>query len=414
MINALLFGLALAVAGPVAVFGLEVLVALWPRRARSAPALAADTRLAVLIPAHNEAAVIEGTLKTLLPTVPAGGRVLVVADNCTDATAAIARQCGADVVERLDATRRGKGFALEFGIQHLKTDPPAVVVFLDADCRVAADTIGLLGAAAIEQQRPVQGLNLCDPAKDGDRFQFVSGLAFRFKNLVRTIGLSRLAGLCHLTGTGMALPWQLVTTSQLASSNVVEDMQLGIDLALAGRPALFLPEARVDSPLPQCRSAVRTQRTRWEHGHLRTLLTQAPRLFGLALAHRRGDLLWLALDLAIPPLSLLTLAVFAANLVCSVVWLMGGTPVPMGIAATGGMVLVLSVLAGWSAYCREVVPLTAILAAPWYAAVKLPIYLAFLWKRQSQWIRTARAPAIVRQQSTEYSVPGTPQEHPTP
>ena len=118
------------------------------------------------------------------------------------------------------------------------------------------------------------GLNLCDPDPHGSVLQIVSGLAFRFKNLVRTLGLVRLAGLNHLTGTGMALPWSLVERVKLADGNVVEDMQLGIDLALAGTPPLFLPEARVDSPLPQQKAAATTQRTRWEHGHLKTLLTQ--------------------------------------------------------------------------------------------------------------------------------------------
>jgi cellulose synthase/poly-beta-1,6-N-acetylglucosamine synthase-like glycosyltransferase len=258
----------------------------------------------VAIPAHNEQVVIEATLKALMPTLPAGSRVLVVADNCTDTTATIARRCGAEAIERFDPDRRGKGFALDFGIRHLAADPPDAIVFLDADCRVAQNTVRLLAAAAIASGRPVQGRNLCDPDPRGGALQMISGLAFRFKNLVRALGLARLADTCHLTGTGMALPWQLAERARLADGNVVEDMQLGIDLTLAGHPPLFVPEARVDSPLPQQRAAARTQRTRWEHGHLRTLLVQSPRLVGLAIRHRRLSLLALALDLAIPPLSL--------------------------------------------------------------------------------------------------------------
>jgi Glycosyl transferase family group 2 len=120
-----------------------------------------------------------------------------------------------------------------------RKDPPDVVVFLDADCRVASDTVRLLAAAAMETQRPVQGLNLCDPDPSGSVLQLVSGLAFRFKNLARTLGLVRLTGMFHLTGTGMALPWKLVEQAKLAHGNVVEDMQVGIDFALAGHPPLF-------------------------------------------------------------------------------------------------------------------------------------------------------------------------------
>jgi len=343
-----------------------------------------------LIPAHDEQTVIAGTLQTLLPTVPAGGRVLVVADNCSDGTAALARQLGAEVIERQDADRRGKGFALDFGLRHLRQDPPDVVVFLDADCRVAADTVQLLATAAVSTRRPIQGLNLCDPYPQGSVLQMVSGLAFRFKNLVRTLGLVRLAGLNHLTGTGMALPWQIFAEAKLADANVVEDMQLGIDLILAGKPPLFVPEARVDSPLPQQRAGARTQRTRWEHGHLRTLLVQAPRLLLLAIHRRRLDLLWLAWDLSIPPLSLLVLSLATLTAISALTWMAGGSALPLIITAASLALLAIAVLLGWARFCYQQVPLWAVLAAPFYAAAKAPIYAAFLIRRQRQWVRTER------------------------
>jgi cellulose synthase/poly-beta-1,6-N-acetylglucosamine synthase-like glycosyltransferase len=410
--NLLLLLMALAVSVPVAIVCLEVLLSVLPRRLNDLPQAPRLVRLTVLIPAHNEQSVIESTLLTLLPTVPLGSRVLVVADNCTDLTATIAREGGAEVVERTDYLHRGKGFALDFGLRHLSHDPPDAVVFLDADCRVARNTVRVLAAAAVATQRPIQGLNLCDPDKCGSVLQLVSGFAFRFKNLVRTLGLVRLAGQCYLTGTGMALPWPLIEKTKFATANVVEDMQLGIDLALAGRPPLFLPEARVDSPLPQAPSAARTQRTRWEHGHLKTLLTQSPRLLILALRHRRLGLLWLALDLAIPPLSLFALTLAATTFISAAAWLLGASVLPLFIVAAAGSVLAISVLIGWAAHCREQVPLWAILAAPAYAATKLPIYLAFLFKRQQQWIRTARDAARCMPPSTEYSLLSTKEKRP--
>jgi cellulose synthase/poly-beta-1,6-N-acetylglucosamine synthase-like glycosyltransferase len=389
-LSVLLSILALVVSLPAAMFCLEVLMALLPRKRYDSYSLPADARLVVLIPAHNEQAVIEATLRTLLPTMPDGSHILVVADNCSDATALIARDCSAQAIERHDTERRGKGFALDFGLGHLSLDPPDAVVFLDADCRVAADTVRLLGAAAVATQRPVQGLNLCDPDLRGSTLQIVSGLAFRFKNLVRTLGLVRLAGLSHLTGTGMALPWPLIKTTKFADGNVVEDMQLGIDLALVGKSPLFLPEARVDSPLPQQRAAARTQRTRWEHGHLKTILSQSPRLAGLAVKHRRLDLFWLALDLAIPPLSLLVTGLASVTLIAAIAWLLGASAAPITILLATFSFVTVAVFAGWAAHCRRQVPLLALLSAPLYALAKLPIYLAFLVKRQRQWVRTER------------------------
>jgi hypothetical protein len=200
----------------------------------------------------------------------------------------------------------------------------------------------------------------------------------------------RLARLNYLTGTGMALPWKLVEQAKLASGNVVEDMQLGLDFALTGSSPIFLPEARVDSPLPQQRAAARTQRTRWEHGHIRTLLTQVPRLFTLAIRHRRFDLLCLAMDLAIPPLSLLVLTMVAGTAIATGAWLAGASLWPLALLAAANTALGLAVLVGWTVHCRRQVPLWALVAAPLYAAAKLPIYLAFLIKRQQQWVRTER------------------------
>ncbi len=392
LLDVLLIAVALALCVPVAIFCLEVFLAVVSRRQDTLPVLPPNARVAVLIPAHDEAQVIEATLRTLIPTLPSGSRVLVVADNCSDSTATIAQRCGAEAIERHDKSRRGKGFALDFGIRHLASNLPDCVVFLDADCRVSYDTVRLLAAAAVATGRPVQGLNLCDPDPQATPQQMISGLAFRFKNLVRTVGLSRLADLNHLSGTGMALPWRLVSQLKLADGNVVEDMQLGIDLAIAGTPATFLPAARVDSPLPKQRAAARTQRTRWEHGHLKTLLTQAPRLLRLAVIRRRLDLAWLALDLVIPPLALLVLSLGIIVALAAVSWLDDGPVVPLVISCSAMGSLAAAVIAGWTVFCRQQVPLVALLAAPLYIAAKLPIYLAFLVKRQQQWVRTGRDP----------------------
>lgn len=390
-VNILLISTAVIIAVPAAMFCLEVLLALVFRpRAKQNNEQTSVPKFAVLIPAHNEQAVIQKTLQTLLPTIPAGNRVVVVADNCSDSTAAIARQCGAIAVERFDTTRRGKGFALDFGISHLAEDPPEVVVFLDADCRVDDNTATGLAAAARQSGCPVQGLNLCDPDPRGGVLQAVSGLAFRFKNLVRPLGLTRLIGMTHLTGTGMALPWTLVNRAQVASSNVVEDMQLGIDLAISGYRTQFVPTARVNSPLPQQRAAATTQRTRWEHGHLRTLFTQVPRLFLRALATRRLFLLVLALDLAIPPLSLLVMGMVAFCLLALLSWVLGASQWPAVIAGSALLSIAGCVAVGWFVYCRRQIPLRALILAPFYALWKVPLYAAFLWRRQQQWVRTAR------------------------
>src|SRR5215831_6708425 len=93
-------------------------------------------RTAVLIPAHNEGAGILPTIRDVQAQLGPHDRILVVADNCTDDTAAIVQGAGVEVIVRADPARRGKGYALEFGVRHLSLNPPDVVVIMDADCRL--------------------------------------------------------------------------------------------------------------------------------------------------------------------------------------------------------------------------------------------------------------------------------------
>src|SRR5438105_1471528 len=97
-----------------AVLTVEALAALLPRRRRPAAA-ACRPRCAVLVPAHDEEAGVGRTLEAVRAQLAPGDRVLVVADNCADRTAAVAAAAGADVAERRDPARRGKGYALDFG-----------------------------------------------------------------------------------------------------------------------------------------------------------------------------------------------------------------------------------------------------------------------------------------------------------
>ena len=125
MLNLLsgLLGLAvLLVLVPTLVLFTQVVLACLPAPARVARQ-GARARVAVLVPAHNEATLIASTLASIRPQLREGDQLLVVADNCTDQTANLARAAGAHVVERQDQQRRGKGYALDFGVQHLRQSP---------------------------------------------------------------------------------------------------------------------------------------------------------------------------------------------------------------------------------------------------------------------------------------------------
>ncbi|MES2182639.1 MAG: glycosyltransferase family 2 protein, partial [Pseudomonadota bacterium] len=188
-----------------------------------------DARIAVLIPAHNESTGIIATLDSIKPQLKLTDRLIVVADNCSDDTGAIAAANGAEVVERHDTANRGKGFALDFGIRYLSHNPLDVVIIIDADCILAANGLKPLAAYALHHGRPIQALDLMY-AKATDLRSKIAEFAWCVKNHVRPLGYAKLGLPCQLMGTGMAFPWHTISSADIANGSIVEDMKLGIDL----------------------------------------------------------------------------------------------------------------------------------------------------------------------------------------
>ena len=386
-----LFTIAIVLLVPIATFFWECLAALLPQtQPIAAPTTQAIPRTVILVPAHNEAAGIYPVLKDLLPQLTDRDRLIVIADNCTDDTAAIARSTGATVIERQNADQRGKGYALNYGMDYLADDPPDVVTIVDADCLIQPGSLAEIAALAMAQQRPIQALYLLEQPADPKPRDGVSAFAFKMKNLVRPKGLHRLGFGCLLTGTGMAFPWQSLRNAKLASGNIVEDMQLGIDLTIAGQPPYFCETATVIGLLPQQDTAATSQRTRWEHGHLQTLLTQVPALLKQAIAKQRLDLAVLALDLAVPPLSLLVMLWLGITAIAVAVAVLTNLWFPVVLLAIEGLLLITATLAAWAKFGRTELPAGTLIAIPLYMLWKIPLYLKFLIRPQTKWVRTDR------------------------
>ena len=349
--------------------------------------------VAVLIPAHNEEAGIARTVTSIVSQLASSDYVLVVADNCGDATAVIAAAAGARVSSRASEDSRGKGFALQHGMGIIAGDRRQVVVVVDADTIVMPGTINHLAAQAILTGSPVQAINLLDAPAAAGLLSRVSAFAFLFKNFVRPLGFWRLGLPCQLLGTGMAFPYELLATAKLGTADIVEDMGLGIDLAAAGRPALLCPQARVVGELPLGREASLKQRTRWEHGHLHTLVRRALPLAISGLRSRRLGTVLLALDLAVPPLAFLVVLQLGIVAVCIAAAMAGFGWVPVGVATAGCVATVAAVMWGWVCFGRGVISLAELALVPIYVAWKLPLYFRFFGKRETKWVRTARQPA---------------------
>ncbi|HMA93849.1 MAG TPA: glycosyltransferase family 2 protein [Polyangiaceae bacterium] len=385
------FGAGSCLLLPSGVFAFECAAATFARES-SIGGVGRRPRLCIMVPAHDEAQGIVATLRGLKAQLSEGDRLLVIADNCSDNTAELARSAGATVIERADAQRRGKGYAISYGLEHLAVDPPEVVILVDADCEISAGAIDTLARVALNRQRPVQAEYLLEMPRTATPLLSISSLAFLVRNRVRPLGLKMAGFPCHLTGTGMAFPFDQLREAPALGDHLVEDLVMGLEMALSGHAPLFCAEAKVRSILPERTEAARAQRTRWEHGQLSTLLSHGPRLLAESIRQRRPELAVLALDLAVPPLALLTSGLATSLIASGVVGALARKPMLAMMPSMLGLVLIgAGTLAAWFRHGRDRVSLSALALAPLYVAWKIPLYVSLAVRgRQKAWVRTER------------------------
>lgn len=390
-ISQLLIGAGWLLATPVmlltAVFTTETLLGLRKPRHRAFPE-SGGGRLVILIPAHNEAQGIRPVLIDVLRQLPAATEVMVVADNCNDDTAQVARSLNVAVVERFDNDRRGKGFALDFGRHCLAHDPPDCVIVLDADCTPAPGSLEQMWKASRTFDAPVQAANLLRPDTSAPIIVQVSNFAFYIKNFIRQSGLQRLGVPALLNGTGMAFPWRVFASASLATDSLAEDLQLGLELVRGGEDVIFLPSALVTSEAASA-TATLTQRSRWEAGFLEMAKTKGFPLLFEGLRRNRWALIWTGLHLLTPPLTLLLFVNFIVLGVASAAALSGYNSVLIALCLVQG-VAACALGAAWLKGGRAYLTPSAAARLPVYLIWKALLYLKLARNTPRQWIRTAR------------------------
>lgn len=346
-------------------------------------------RVGLLIPAHNEEKGIQQTIAALKPQLSADDQLIVIADNCSDQTAKLAEQASAVVIERFNQTNKGKGYALDYGIKHLSSMAPEVLVIVDADCIVAEDFIEKVTKACIAMNRPVQVDYLMEFPGERSIKQKIIEFAWTVKNKVRPTGYKMLGFPCQLMGTGMAFLWEDITKCNIASGNIVEDMQLGLDLAAMRKAPYYLADTNVSSFFPTSDEGVEAQRKRWEHGHIGVILNGLP-LAIKALMTANIKLFMQILDLIVPPLALLMMLVLASMVFSGLIYVFYGGILTLLYAVSLFALLSLSIFIAWVGYGKHIVTLKELLYAPFILLMKLPLYLGFIFNRQAEWVRSKR------------------------
>lgn len=391
MIDVLEFILTLASLAaflPAFFFAVETAAALSPGRRFHPPDKLAGP-VAVIVPAHNESALVAATLADIKAQIRPGDRIIVVADNCTDDTAEIARDVGAEVLIRDDPDRRGKGYALQFALDSLRAAPPAIVAFLDADCRLEPDAFQKITDTAASAGQPVQALYLMIAPPGAPARLAVAAFAWIVMNRVRMRGLYKLADVTRFTGSGMAAPWWIMERLDLASGEIVEDLALSFALARSGAPALLREDAVVTSLFPLVETAAIKQRARWEHGSLEMMWTRGPALLVEGVFRADLRLIALALDLFIPPLTVLA-ALIAGTIVLTAFGLLAGVVFPFALSLVSAVLFGAALAAAWAGFGRQVLPPAAFVGVGRFIADKIGVYGRSGRRSAQNWTRTER------------------------
>jgi cellulose synthase/poly-beta-1,6-N-acetylglucosamine synthase-like glycosyltransferase len=363
-------------------------------RAAQAAAPSARFRFAVLIPAHDEEAMLGTLLESLAALAYPKDRttVCVVADNCSDGTAKLARDAGwVRVYERFDAEKRGKGYALNWLLEQLEADQVAydACVVLDADSVVDPAFLQAMerelasGAQALQAYNGV--LNTSDAPSAALRW-----LALALVNHVRPLGRNALGSTSTLTGNGMCLRRDLLRRHPWQAFGIGEDYQYYLTLVEQGERARYVPEAVVRSEMPTTFAQMKTQDVRWEStvGGQSTWRI-ALRLLKAGLVHRDLVRLEAMAELLTPPLSLLVGGCALLVLGSLALWFLPGLLVSLALVA--GLAVYLSAPLYLLHPPRAVY--RALLHAPGFVLWKLWVYLALRRskKHTSEWVRTSRS-----------------------
>jgi cellulose synthase/poly-beta-1,6-N-acetylglucosamine synthase-like glycosyltransferase len=390
-IESLFLALVILLALPVTIFVLQILVALPPYK-NKAVAINKRPSIVVLIPAHNESTGMAPTLASVKSQLMAGDKVIVVADNCSDDTAEVATSLGAEVLVRFNDVKRGKGYALDFGVRYVEqqASQPDVLIIVDADCLLGDNALGRLAYEAVQQGRPIQALYIMNSPDGAGLKTRIAEFAWAVKNWARPLGYLRLGLPCQLMGTGMAFPWKLIQQAEIASGHIVEDLKLGLDFASLKLAPKFCPEVCVTSMFPIHNDGVKSQRTRWEHGHLGMIVKDGPRLIWHGIKSANLGMLALALDMCVPPLALLTLLTLALTMLALLGMAVTQEVMPWVTAVMILVMLGVSVLLAWAKFGRQILAFSSLIYAPIYAMLKVPVYLKFMVKRQVEWVRSRR------------------------
>jgi len=368
----------------------------------------------ILIPAHNEEALLPSLLDSLnsMDYPPSKFRVHVVADNCNDATAEAAQTHGATAHQRFNLEERGKGYALNWLFDRLKQQGEVgdAYVVLDADTIVSINFLQVMDTLLQRGARVIQAYySAREPQKSWSSSLRFAALAVI--HYLRPQGRMVLGASAGLKGNGMVFLKEIIEKHPWSHA-ITEDIETHMALLLDEERVIFAPDAIVWAEMPDTLSNAETQHDRWERGRLEMARKYVPRLLRNTWQafrrrnYRRGyQLLDAVLEHIIPPFSILvgvTVLLFFASTFTFVQF--GLTPLGIlsstaATLASLNLLTAIFIITGEAIYIFTGLSLVkapkniyaALVFAPILILWKIGHYFKVLIRRSSQeWIRTSR------------------------
>ena len=275
-----------------------------------------DHKFMAVIPAHNEEAVIKNLVESLAAqNYPKELHdIYVIADNCTDATAELAKEAGAIVLKRFDEKNKTKGHALNWFIKQKieeNADYDALCVF-DADNIVDKNFLKNMNKKLCQGEEVVQGYRDIKNPTDSwitGGYAIFYWMMHRFYHLARyNLGLSPL-----LNGTGFMVKFDLLKPNGWQTITLTEDIEFSLINIAQGRKLGWAVDAIVYDEQPVSFKASWSQRSRWTVGHLQCMKEYTKKLIDGVRTHKTLMNFDGALYLFGIPLMILTFALLGVN-----------------------------------------------------------------------------------------------------
>lgn len=370
-------------------FWLIVSLGYTKRRETEAPGFA---KFAVVVPAHNEELVIETLLRSVnaLDYPQERFETIVIADNCTDRTEEIVTRAGFSCLVRIDPSRRGKPYALQWAFQQLDIEQYDAFVIVDADTAIDSQFLKNMNRALHEGAEIIQGyFGILNPDETWlTRLMVIPGvLKFRY----RYRGKVRLGFSCPLMGNGMCFARRVIAEYGWDALTLTENWEYYIKSLLRGIFPTY-EEAYIFSQTASTTQQGKTQRLRWLKGRIQCVRAFLPLLLKAFAFRRDPRILDCTAELLLPSISMLCNAgifLFLMSLLAAI--LMPGMTVFLVWAAV--------LLLGLGGYFIFGLAASHAPRDTWLALAKVPVFLVwkffttivgFITIRQREWIKTRR------------------------